>query len=236
MAQPVSMAVRNLRTTDYGIDKIVFRKPGSTFVPKASSMADSVLVAIPHGLPFTPLPIGAYSVDGFLTSQDFGTGTVYFDGVQYGTDIFGNLEADSTYVYVLLISFAAARTFNYRVVCLPPSDAPSNTFNRPDRSGGLLFSSDDNYLKIYKQGVININDSGAFGFENYPVDHNLGYIPTSLVFTEWSGRVRQIGSENSIGVSGIDAFAYLTTDQLVMSVDPYFAGLLRLHYKVYLDG
>lgn len=236
MAQRVDFAAKNLRTTDYGIDKVVFRKANSVFVPQSASFSDAVVVAIPHGLPFSPLPIGQYSIDNFATSQDFGTGTIFNRGTYYDVDAFGNLEADGTYVYAIFVSFAAARTFRYRIVCLPPSDAPAGEVPKPERAGGLLFSSDDNYLKIYDQNVLSINDNGAFGFTNYSINHNLGYVPTALVFTEWGGRVRMVGSENSIGVTGIDAYAWLTETQLTMSVDPYYAGLLRLHYKVYLDG
>lgn len=236
--QPPNLAQKTIVTSDYPIDKVVFRKAGSTPVPKATTMSDSITITIPHGLPFTPLPIGTYSPDNFSTSQDFASGPYFYNPLfaQYGTQYFANIESDATNFYVKLISFDAARTMYYRVIGLSPVSIPPTPIKEVDRAGGLFFNSDDNYLKIYSQNTVSINDSGAFGFDSTVIDHNLGYIPTCLVFTEWGDTIRQIGSENSMGVTGIEAYAYVSPTQLSMFYDPYFAGLLKLHYKVYLDG
>lgn len=239
MTQTPAQARQTIVTSDYPIDKVVYKDAFAGAVPQAFSMSDAVLFTFPHGLPFKPLCIGTYSEDNFKTSYEFGNSPYYFNATfgQYGQRIGAVVESDATNVYVHAISFDAARTLYFRVVGLLPSNySVGASVNSTERANGLLFNSDDNYLKIYLQGVIDINDSGAFGLTNYPVTHNLGYIPNALFFTEWGGVVRNLGSENFIGVSGIDAFAWLTTTDAVMSVDPYFAGNLKLHYKVYLDA
>lgn len=227
-------------TVDYPIDKVVFKKAGSQSIPHASSSADSVLITIPHGLPFAPLPIGTYSDDNWASSYDLGMGPYFYNTTfnAYGQRVFGNIEADATNIYVTLINYDSTTTFRYRVVALTPPNVPINTLaDHVPRADGLLFSSDEQYLKVFMEDTVTIIDStGAFGDETTTVAHGLGYIPTCLVFTEWGGKIRQIGSENSLGVAGITAGAYLTTNNLVMSYDPFFPGTLKLHYKVYLNA
>ncbi len=235
---PISESKKLTLTTDYPYDKVVFKRSGTISVPKASSIADAVTVTIPHGLPFTPLCVGSYSNDSWATSFDFGSGSIQFVAAfnQFMNSPFGVVESDATNIYATFINFAATTTFAYRVTALQPISIPSNTsIAESPVTYGLYMDSTENYLKIYDQGTISVNDSGSAGFDVRSVTHNLGYIPVVLIFSTWDGRTRLYGSEQAIGVSGVEAYSTLTTTTLNMYFDTYFAGLFTMHYRIYLD-
>ncbi len=88
-------------------------------------------------------------------------------------------------------------------VALPGINALENT----DAKNFSLFSDTDNVLiKEYERGA---------GNGNTTINHNLGYIPFFLVYTDiGAGRFRVVNAQNSLGGGPT---AYATTTTLVIS-------------------
>jgi hypothetical protein len=238
MASP-SEARDLILSSDYTIDKVIYKHQFSQSIPHAVSLSDSVFITIPHNLPFAPLMIGVFSDDNFATSYEFGSGPYFYNtGAMLWSDrIAAVVESDSTNVYVTAINFDTTRTFYFRLIGLPPTDLSGDpTVDSTDRASGLLFNTDDNYLKILDQNTITHVDDGSVGYTQLTVGHSLGYIPTGLVWSEFGGKIRQISAENYVGVAGVDNLAYFDQTNLYILTDPFSPMTIKFHYKIYLDS
>lgn len=223
-----------LLTTDYPTDKVSYKTAGSTVVPTAVSMSDTVLVTIPHGLGYAPLCIGTFSeASDFSVYYEFGNSPYFYNSTfaYWGPRISVVVESDAINVYVYLINFDSSRTIYYRITGLVPSGVTSGVPLTTNR-GSFQFNTDNNYLKVHLNSIHTGNYSG--GAATVTIPHDLGYRPMAFVFSELSGRVRRSGAENAIGVTGVATTSYVDSVNLYVIVDS-FASSVKLHYRVYLD-
>lgn len=230
-------AQKTVLNTDYPVDKVGFRYQSSITVPQASSMADSVLVTIPHGLPYTPLCIGSFSeFSDFSVYYEIGNPPQFYFALfnSWGDRISVTYESDATNIYVYLINFDTTRTIYYRISGLVPSNATSTPKLTSLSQKSLIFNTDNNYMKIFYNQRTTYS-VGMSGLLTATIPHELGYRPTALVFTEdEDGRVRLSGSENSVGITGMASTSYVTTTSLIVDLDTVFTNV-ALHCRIYLD-
>src|SRR5690606_23387003 len=93
------------------------------------------------------------------------------------------IESDSVNVYVRLINFDTTRTIYYRVSGLVPPTATLSDILLPSSKKSFTFNTDDNYMKLF-YNQITTHSIPTFGIDTVYIDHNLGYKPTILLFTE----------------------------------------------------
>lgn len=230
-----SAAKNLLFSTDYPIDKVVYKHEFTGSVAKAANQGDSHTFTIAHGLPFTPHCIGTYSDDGFTTSYDFGSGDIWYDPTfhQYGPRILATVTSDATSIYVEVLNFDTTRTFDFHVVGLVPQDIPDDVYPAATNTGDFNLNTDYNYMKILASG----QQSSSANNITWVIPHNLGYVPTALVFTKGYGDVVYLGgAENAMGANDYIFYAYLDSSNLYMQVvDNFNNQPMTAYYRIYLD-
>ena len=168
--------------SDYPTDMIVFIQQGTRTVP-AGTFGE--FLNIPHGLPFRPLPYIIWSL-----TPDFAETYLYTtpdDLVVTGISCLGANITVEFYNYR-----ATGVTIYWRLYAFPPSTATLTDFAPATASQGddYLLNSDNNYLKLVNAGVISTT--------NRVYTHNLGYVPTVLVWLQTTH----------------DPYVYATTDRI----------------------
>lgn len=229
--------VNSIFNTTNLLDKVVYKVNSSRSVARATFLADSTTITIPHNLGYAPLCIGQFSESSsFSTAYEFGNPPYWYDPVfaAWGPRVDGIVESDSTNIYVTLIAYDAAKTLYYRVLALIPPDITDSPVMPVEQRNPRLFDTTLNYLKIDQDDTTTVSLDGI-NAQTITIPHNLGYNPMALVFSEESGRVRRVSAENSIGVSGLINTAYVTTSNLVISADCLFAASVKFYYRIYLD-
>lgn len=239
MPVPSALTLQKFKfTSDYPVDKVIYRHTDTQTVPHAPTASDSVTYTYAHGLGFRPLVRGIYSDDGFSTYYEFGNDPYFFDTtfMTYSQRISATAYADATNVYVTVINWDTTRSMSWKVIGLYPADG--GTLAAPTNTGGdskFLFNSDYNYLKLIDDSVTTLTTSGA-GFQNVTVTHSLGYAPMFMAWTEFGGYTRPVGTENAVGVTSVGANAYATTTQAVVELETYIPVAMKVHFKVYADA
>lgn len=223
-------------TSDYPIDKVVFKRAGSYFMPQMQFMSDSRTISFPHGLGYAPLAIGMFSdSSNFSTFWELGSAPQFFNSFfqSWGDRINVVAESDATNIYLSFINWDTSRNIYYRIVAYAPStDVEHTTVVTPrDR---LYLNTDYNYMKIHQE-QIQTHNMGDFQDYTATLNHNLGYIPTAMVFTEFDGRIRRSGFENLIGVNPVSSQTTLTTTQTRVLLQSVAPTTVRVHYRVYRD-
>lgn len=225
-----------LFSSDYPIDKVVYRTTQTVNVPSATFLNDNYLFTIPHGLGFRPLLSGVFSDDNFSTYYEFGnppyaystTFALWLERINIVA------ESDETNIYIRAINFDTTRDIKVKIVGLSPTD--SATISAPISAGvdPFTFSTDYNYMKIYSQGIAEVSlISGALITD---ITHNLGYVPSFRVWSEYNGAAtKQSGFENLFGVSALDTESYADTTKLRITSNSGGGATAKLHYRIYLD-
>jgi len=222
-----------LLNTDYPTDMLVGRIIDSTLVKHADNMSDSVYLTIPHGLSYAPLVVGLYTdIADFSVYYKIGSSPQFYFAVLHGytNRISCTVESDSTNVYINLLNFDTERQFYYRVSMLAPDGAGETPLLSPNLRQNLYIDTDRKIMNIHlsKYDVYNIVNNTL----NLTIPHNLGYIPMALCWTS-TDRVRQMGNENAIGVSGVDAYYEVDESNLYISVTDYSHSNIGIHYRIY---
>ena len=224
-------------TTDYPIDKVIYRTSGSESIPHASFVAEAVTITIPHDLGFRPLCRAVWSEDGFATYYEIGNDPWFFDATfGYWTQrIVTQITSDATNVYMTFLNWDTTRTLAYKIIGLAPTDMPASDITPAQGDGSFRFNTDYNYLKILDQGVETVT-LGSFGSStDLTVGHLLGYRPLALTWTEFDGKTYQSGTENVMGVSSANSTTHVTDTSLVTSIESSGAASVDVHYRIYLD-
>lgn len=188
---------------------------------------------IPHDLGFTPLVSGFWGVNSSLTPA-------YAFGYEYrnpedvsGVDTFGiwSVGADNTYIWFRPINQVATKTYHYKIYCLVPSNLDSQVPS-PNLSGfnKLIFNSDMNYLKLFKDGEIEIPSAANQSAGNtITIAHNLGYLP---FVRSWNcpqpGNVFWLNNARSFVKSSVDS-------QTVKFSNSGYAPAEKVIYRIYAD-
>lgn len=166
--------------SDYRLD-MVAKVISGNFTFKIEYGTNDGFYKIAHGLSFTPLVSGFWSLDqNFEPAYAFGYD--YYDVYdETGTNTFGiwSVGADDQYIWFQPINDVAYKTYYFKVYCLIPSYLTDEIPN-PNLSGfkNYIFNSDLDYLKLAFDGQINIPSAvGQQTGNTVTVSHNLGYLP-----------------------------------------------------------
>ena len=212
-----------LFTSDYPMPYIVWKYEGS--IDNVSAIGTKS-VTIPHKLKFIPLLMGAWSTDSdFEPSYDIAN---YLGGSVLALDMqLNECSADSTNVYIEAFNgSSSAKTLYFRLVAFAPANY-QGSFPVSSDATKFQFSTDYNYPKIFKEGVININagDTGT-------VTHNLKYVPQVRVWgPNYNGRVSTLYRMDSPDdISGIYG---PTIDANDLKIKAQYSG--DYHYKIFGD-
>lgn len=224
-------------TTDYPIDMVVGRTNGSRAIPTASSMSDAILIQIPHGLGYAPLPIGTYSDQSdFSVYYKAGSSPKFFNTVvqQWWDQYLMAVETDAVNIRLFFINWVSTRTFYYRASLLAPSDATVTPLVPSSDRQDTYINTDKNLMKIFDSKKVTYTIPSS-GYLTITVPHNLGIIPKAMVWSEVDGVIRQGGNENAIGVTGIAATTTMDTANMYIFIDSFIYPTVTIHYRIYLD-
>lgn len=233
MPADIQQAKNFLLTTDFPIEKVIYLRSGSFTLGSITSGTET----FSHGLSFTPLIDGVWSLDSdFSTTYNFGTGTTPLStsGLSFyqqllGFDILiGNSGADSSTVNINWANLGSSMTAYYRLYGLEPTDSAADVPFTASSGNDFILSTDFNYLKLYLSDYL----TGFSASNTYTVDHNLGYRPKVSIWSTTSGGYRYPGIQE-----GADVIASVTTTQLVIEVGSSYNSsyMTRLDYRIYID-
>lgn len=225
------MAVQDfLLTTDFPIEQVLFTIVGSTVVPN-NTLSGSV--NIPHGLPFTPLPIMVWS-----NTSDFAIANSWFD-TQYALNSFTTgagqshtVSANATNITIGTYNFSgSSKTVYYQIYCLAPSDASIDSIvaATANLSENFLLNTDFNYMKLAYPGRLTPSVR--------VFNHNLGYVPRVKFWQSGSGRYDPLIPSFAIqsdptGSGLLTSGLHVTATQLIW-LNP--TGVDYIEYRIYGD-
>jgi hypothetical protein len=242
----VTNAQKFILTSDYPPEKVVHRKNGTEAINVHPTHSDAQLFTYPHGLGFVPLCRGSYRFQG-STSADWlafdtsppilsnvvGTTVIWADGV---TCV---VYSDATNVYLYVWNnLGVTISLDYRIVGFADAIADVEVAaTNSITTTGLTFDSDNNYLKIINSGSGDVPVPA--GTYTVPIPHNLGYKPTSFVWTlnPDNGFWGYLGTENYIGVTSYESSMVITDSSLILTLISYgVVGTARYAYRVFADA
>jgi hypothetical protein len=213
--------------TDNPLDQVIWLYSDS----KAISGTTSGTITIPHGLPFTPLVSGSWSLDSdFGVLYEYSSGTLPSGNATsslYGRSV--RVSADSTNVYLAWTNTLSATTIYLRLFAFQPSDEDHEL--EPTAASGdvFAFSSDYNYAKLLDADFENVSAG-----DTVVIPHNLGYRPQVLAWArDMSGRVSPMDYQDNNNDSWTDV---VVTSTSVTFVVPLSASIDRIDYRIYADG
>lgn len=206
---------RFLLNTDYPMDQIAGFMQGNFTIANGALQT----IDIPHGLGFTPLPIGSWSYDaGFSTS---------YPAI---TDLNGNgarpnmgISANGTNLSITVSNYTgSSKTIYWRAFFLIPSNVDPDVAPTAVNSLPFTFSSDYNYTKLLKEGYVTSSTT---------ISHDLGYRPqVACWFQNSGGYVAQMNVSDSR--PGLSSSVEVTTTGLAIFLDGFTPGM---HYRIYAD-
>lgn len=222
--------------SDYKLDMVAKVISGS-FTFKVEYGTNNGFYKVAHGLGFTPLVSGFWSLNAnFEPAYSFGY-TYYNPRDTVGTDTFGiySVGADSQYIWLQPINDVANKTYYFKIYCLVPSYLTTRIAN-PSLGGfkNFIFNSDLAYLKLFKDGQINLpSRQGQSTGTSVSVAHNLGYLPfvRSWVNTPnhaYAPNVYWLNNANS----GVES---AVTNTEVRFINPAYAMAHNIIYRIYAD-
>lgn len=221
-------------------DKVVYRLSSTKSVPLAAGITAYTEYTFPHGLPFIPLMIGSYSDDNFATSYDFGMGPYEYLPTYgfWSHSLQAHCWADSTNVYVRVISHNTARTVTFHLVGLAPSGTATGDIDIdiPPIQDNFLLSSDFNYLKhAYNTSVsMTTNGLGTYVTNSYSTDVDTPM--TLMCFLKEDGKISYGNTMNTITVSGVTLATSTKANNLTISVADTIVKSVEVLIKAYLDA
>lgn len=219
-----------LANSDYPFDKVVYLKTGSYTVPN-NTMGETV--TIPHGLPFTPLIGGNWSLmSSFTVAYEYSSGPFPSSALGYLFDTITNVYADATNIYVSADNLnASAKTIYYRIFGFQPSTDESDVPGIASQGDSFLFNSGYNYTKLYLSGYVDTPATSGSSV-NVAVLHDLGYIPQISAWVSNSTYVAPVGSSHTFASTTL---ASANSSYLNFTVKP-FTSAQRAYYRIYLDS
>lgn len=199
-----------LVNSDYPVDKVIYLKSDS-------SSAWNTTITIPHGLTFTPLVGGYWSLgSGFTTNYEFFSGTFpAAPGFVFGREV--DIKADSTNIVLTTTNTMGDTPAYYsRIYGIEPDGSNANLAPLVSSGDAMPMNTDDNYMKLITSGSFNMGTSASF-----TVTHNIGFPATSYMVSCWftfAGYVWPMSSNS------------------FMSVEPYINTLIFRNPNIYTIG
>lgn len=223
-----------ITSSDFNLDIVAKIISGNfSFIIDYNS-ADGGFYKIAHGLNFTPLVSGFWSMNqNFQPAYSFGC--EYFNpNDETGAADFGILAigADRQYIWFQPTNQNAYKTYYFKVYCLVPNYLESN-IGMPNLNNfkKFIFNSDFSYLKLKNDGIITIPSAEHQETGNtITVNHNLGYLP---FVRSWS---------NTPSVSGVywlnNAHTFMKNiidNNTVKFSNSKYSKAMNVIYRIYAD-
>lgn len=237
-----------LLSSDYPPEKVAYKYTNSYSVIAAPSHSDAVTITVAHGLGFTPLCRGSFRFTNSSGTQEWSS----FDmGVHLGQAALGTDEAwfpaiqtaiysDETNIYMYIWNQTGLLcNVDVRVIGFMDAVAVDTSIQGTGGIGsGLVFDTDNNYLKIIdsNSGIINT----SIGTQVITVNHGLGYSPVAFVWVYspdtmvWGA----VGTENYRGITSFDSNAVINNSNLTITINYYGAVALgdnKYAYRIFAD-
>lgn len=215
-----------LISSDYPMDMVVWAKSGEVVIQQGTT----VTITIPHGLPFTPLFFGLYSLDDGNTWVSIDTETEGPGGAAlYPLANSQNVEID--------INSRANTTMKYKLWAYAPSDS-SATLSVATTENIFHINSDVSYLKLAKNGIW----QAEIGDDITVYKHGLGYNPWAIMWFEYvDGTIRLplfVYSEDTSKES--NRYVTIDNDAVKATFSSLEIGLMgqlqKIHYRIYADA
>lgn len=193
-----------------------------------SSSYNVATLTFSHGLGYTPLIFGMYSLDGGTTWMPIGLNDYYTNQA----DCWG--QANSSQIKISFTALASgSKTAQVKVWGLMPSTA-SRKNNTPAQTNPYnLNTRDYDYSKLIAAGRWSATTGSTKIYS-----HNLGYVPEAMVWAETSdGYITPFDPTYCTQTAYIPAqWADITTDGLwvyLSSLDYHSSTITALHYRIY---
>lgn len=156
-----------LLNTDYPLDKVVYMDSGEMNLTGGGGAGDSLVFA--HGLTFTPLLMGSWSLDSdFSTSKEFFLPT-YEDTIN---GIYALAFSGDTNITINAIKYSAgADVLYWRLYAFMPPSVESGAAATSSSADNFILNTDYNYTKLY------LNEYYDCSSGNQTITHNFGYRP-----------------------------------------------------------
>lgn len=230
----VANATKFLLHSDYPNDKLVYKGQGNIVVPAFTSGTTGEA----HGLPYTPLVYGSFSLSAdysslYLPNSGPLSAAPLTSGVVFDATVI--VYADATRVLYDVYNYTASPvTFYVSTHGMQPASSTANSPSISSRDR-FKFSSDYNTVKILKSGYFD-QAAGSGSPVTVNIPHNLGSDAQYMAWIELSGLGIILPSTYG------DAGLYQSSD-VSIAIDAsnlmfYFSGsnpAYRLHYRIYLD-
>ena len=219
------MDARNfLYSSDYEMPALVWEYSGSI---NDIAAYNTKSVTIAHKLPFTPLLIGVWS-DNANFNPSYDIANFIGQGSLYGDLQLNQCGADSTNVVVEGYNATAnSKNLYFRLLAFAPPDYDGETPNIYDTTN-FMFSTDYNYPKIVKSGVVSCAEG-----EWKLIEHGLGYVPQAKTWgPDAYGRITPLyRMESPDWISGTSGPLIDTTN---LGIKAHYAG--SYYYHIYGDS
>jgi len=213
-----------LLTSDYPLDKVIYLVEGSTAV----SGFGFVDIDTPHGLPFTPLPMGSWSTDStWDVSYELNSGPLTAGSLTYETSV----SANSTNVrFSANNNTGSSVTLYYRIYALAPNSADDLDVSfTSNQDTSFILNTDLNYTKLFESSdFTEPSTGGAPVLRSF--FHGLGYAPQVLLWKEVSS---QVTPQNGTDVDFGDVVVEITSTSLNVTFTTFSST--KIYYRIYLD-
>jgi hypothetical protein len=219
MSAILANATGFLLTTDYPIDQVVYIKQ------EAYSIGAGSNISIPHGLPFTPLPMLQWSFNSnFSVLYESNTGPFPSGNLDYLFSLQISIEANATNIVIRGNGVTAPTTVYVRILCVAPSDDTSTVAATVSLGDNFVVNLDDNYMKLITANKVTVAASSSA-----VVPHSLGVIPHILAWmASNTGTVYPVDLAYPRDNANIEA----TSSNLTIRNDD-FLGAWTIHYRIY---
>ena len=195
-------------------------------------------VSFAHGLPFTPLLLGQWSIvagGDFSVAYDLSIETPRFSG---GQPLVAKIAgADNTNIYLDMTNNTGSDlTFYYRLAGFAPPDYTGEVESVEDATR-YQFNSDFNYLKIYKAGSETVSVGNTIS-----ITHDMGYIPQTRtwreeqIYVSGNAQTAVCPMNATVTANGFLGAAISDADLTLSNTDGSSTqGDVKFYYHIYAD-
>lgn len=222
-------------SSDYPMDKVVFLKTGSY----SFTNGNGLIIPIPHGLKFTPLVNGSWSMtSNFSIQYEFSSGEFPSGNNGYLYKRVMNIFADATNIYITGDNIGSTVTAYYRIYGFEPSHVTSSYAPLSAQADDFSISSDYNNPKLLLNNYIDL-PAGTATDQYINVLHNIGTIPQAMGwvhYNTWNGSA-MVDAVHPVGttISYSESITLVVNEVEIVWVVPAYANAHRAHYRVYID-